>query len=953
MDPAKSISSQVPVATALTSSSLSQLRASASNFSAYLNPSPKDLLMVLPRIIIRAGSFTFITVPEQLDNIFGLRAGGRVIAEATREGAHNMASAALSSAALVQGNAGENVGAIATETIREQASTLRDSFSFQHIRNFGGVFSYITSKWALGCFTIAIILNRTQIYASARRHLDLSWPIRLALRIVPMVLFAMHAYNLLQALHCQMSPQYPEMKYGNPDKHILLDFAADGGLLYRIASILLFWQSDKGSCLAVGMIASEEDPGHLKGSLSYLWPIFQSLCLSQFIETLSCSVQGRPLMTETGMSIFEHSLAFAEAEAMVNSHLGVTSYGLPNASTAKKSNSTQIASDAALLVTKGFLMERLNTPPEVLLMALISCLNNFTTHILGVLGLQERYRLINTGVWGLCFMTSFVWGFATFSLEAGLDAGILRFPTVCIVGFIPHLLILAGIIVCACIYTIALILSALSPPPGLPPARTLAERLRFAQENLQANVQLSKLQLNMREDFYTALLRIGFAALTAASEAVYLNEGRRIGVARWTWLEEERLDELQASRSSYSAPGGASNLVAGGSDAVAIGVAIYEEQDRSSASSRIGQSTSGYTRERTTKTLKKGSASSDSRRMGADGVGALQRGGRYILAWEFLSGIFWLFVGWLALGSAKVLEKIGIRRRPVWLARFLRKAKEPANDVQGGRESSLSTIDFWILSDKGVYSLPENDNVDVEVETRKQMQADEESWGAEEERRLDSTLYDWWSRGGWWGERDSSGEYRPLEKDDDTTSEVSLSAEQSEVDWESDDNNGGDGARTPTQHKLYPAGDEPRSRSLSPDFDLPNQLATLLDPQNSDQRQEARILAHHLSNSRIVTRSQYRNSSDLARARVLTSTRYRPSSFKLTNRSPAHTLTPLEESELLEHLILTRRAQTQANLSASNAASASDNHANWLNGAEGLGAGGPQCVVCQSEPRSI
>ena len=154
MDPAKSISSQVPVATALTSSSLSQLRASASNFSAYLNPSPKDLLMVLPRIIIRAGSFTFITVPEQLDNIFGLRAGGRVIAEATREGAHNMASAALSSAALVQGNAGENVGAIATETIREQASTLRDSFSFQQIRNFGGVFSYITSKWALGCFTI-------------------------------------------------------------------------------------------------------------------------------------------------------------------------------------------------------------------------------------------------------------------------------------------------------------------------------------------------------------------------------------------------------------------------------------------------------------------------------------------------------------------------------------------------------------------------------------------------------------------------------------------------------------------------------------------------------------------------------------------------------------------------------------------------------------------------------
>lgn len=159
MDPTNSFSSQVPDETALTSSSLSQLKATASNLTAYLNPSPKDLLMVLPRIIIRAGSFTFITVPEQLDNIFGLRAGGRAIAEATREGAHNMASAALSSAALVPGSAAGNVGAIATEAIQEQGSTLRESFSFQHIRNFGGVFSYITSKWALGCFTM--VGNRT------------------------------------------------------------------------------------------------------------------------------------------------------------------------------------------------------------------------------------------------------------------------------------------------------------------------------------------------------------------------------------------------------------------------------------------------------------------------------------------------------------------------------------------------------------------------------------------------------------------------------------------------------------------------------------------------------------------------------------------------------------------------------------------------------------------------
>lgn len=761
-----------------------------------------------------------------------------------------------------------------------------------------------------------------------------------------MALFAMHTYSLLQTLRCQTSPQYPEMKYGNPDKHIMLDFAGDGGLLYHITSMILFWQSDRGSCLAVGMIPSEENPSYLKGSLSNLWPIFQTLCFSQFIETLSCAVQGRTLMTETGMSIFEHSLAFAEAEAMVNSHLGITSYGFPKANTASKTNSTQMVSDTAVLVTKGFLMDRLNTPPEVLLMALISCLNNLSTHILGVLGLQGKYRLINTGIWGLCFMTSFVWGFATFSLEAGLDAGILRFPTVCIVGFIPHLLILAGITLCACIYTVALILSALSPPPGLAPARTWWERLQLAQENLQANVQLSKIQFNMHEDFYTALLRIGFAALTAASEAVYLNEGRRIGVARWTWLEEERMSELQASRSS---------LVGGGSDAVATGVAIYEEQDRSSAGLRTRQSSSGYARERTTKTLKNGSERTDSRRMGADGVGALQRGGRYILAWEFLSGIFWLFVGWLALGSVKVLEKIGITRRPAWIMRFLRKPKEPARDAQVDQKPDQSTLDFWLLSDDGVLSLPEDHNVDVEAEMKKQQQADRDDWGPEDERKLSSSLYSWWARGGWLGERDGSGEYRPSEKDDDTTSVISQSTEYSEADWQSDDSDGGDGTRTPTQSRPYFTDTESRSRSSSPNFDLPYdpaQLATLLNPQDSEQRQEARILAHHLSSSRIITRSQYRNYSDLAKARVLTSTRYRPSTFKL-NRSHPEKLTPFEEAELLEQLILTRRSQNQGYSSSSNATSSTSSNVNWLNGAEGLGAGGPQCVVCQSEPRTI
>ena len=649
-------------------------------------------------------------------------------------------------------------------------------------------------------------------------------------------------------------------------------------------------------------------------------------------------------MTETGMSIFEHSLAFAEAEAMLSNQLGFSAFGLPKASATKPDNSTLGTPEAAQLVTKSLILERLNTPPEVLLMALISCMNNLSSQLLGVLGLQGRYRLLNTGIWGLCFMASFIWGFASFPIDSGIDAGILRFPTVCIVGFIPHLLILAGILMCASIYVFAFILSILSPPVGLPPPNSLKERFRIAHENLQVNVQLSTIQFSMHEDFYTALLKVGFAALTAASEAVYLNEGRQIGVGRWTWLEEERMKEIEQSRAYRATTQNllSDQLTNGDSETVATGISLMEEPDPDPNSSvGLRRWKSGYGRERTTKVLKGGPGSGTARTT-ADGVGALQRGGRYILAWEFLTGIFWLITGWLALGLVKTLDKIGISRRPSWLRRAvdvpsgLKRSERPTSTTQP------SSLDFWLLSDEGVLSLPDNDNVDVEVETKRRLRIASDTWSEEEERELDTNLYGWWKSGGWWGDRDESGEYRTLDQDDDATSVISLSTSHSDDQWESEDEH--DGRRTPTQHEPYPI-----SRESSPVLDISldaSQLARLLDPKDPEARNEARILAHHLKSDRIVTRSQYRHTHDLDKAHILTSTRYRPSGFK--SSSSTGKLTPYEEAEVLEHLILTRRAyHTAIGITGADGSPA------WRDGAEGLGAGGPQCVVCQSSPRTI
>ncbi len=62
---------------------------------------------------------------------------------------------------------------------------------------------------------------------------------------------------------------------------------------------------------------------------------------------------------------------------------------------------------------------------------------------------------------------------------------------------------------------------------------------------MQANVPLSNIRISMHMDFYTALLKTGFSALTMASEAVYLNESPEVNVKHRTWLEDDRLREIE------------------------------------------------------------------------------------------------------------------------------------------------------------------------------------------------------------------------------------------------------------------------------------------------------------------------------------------------------------------------------------------------------------------------
>jgi hypothetical protein len=215
-------------------------------------------------------------------------------------------------------------------------------------------------------------------------------------------------------------------------------------------------------------------------------------------------------------------------------------------------------------------------------------------------------------------------------------------------------------------------------------------------------------------------------------------------------------------------------------------------------------------------------------------------------------------------------------------------------------------------------------------------------WDDADEKNLDQNLYGWWLSGGWWGSDDSSGDFNPDNKEleEDTTSVVSFSTAGNEEVWESD---GADDycRTTPTQRSPQ------FSRESSPFFDTPlnpAQLAQLLHPKTPEQRAEAQVLAIHLASEDILTRSRYRDLYQRERARVLTSTRQRPTNFVPSSASGK--LTPEEETQILEYLITSRR-------SFHNATSSSPPSASWAKGALGLGEGGPHCVVCQSSPRSI
>jgi hypothetical protein len=579
-----------------------------------------------------------------------------------------------------------------------------------------------------------------------------------------------------------------------------------------------------------------------------------------------------------------------------------------------------------------------NVPPEVLIISLISSISHFTSNTLAIAGVRSRYRLITTTIWGLAYMATFTWSFMKLTSRIAdpnqSSVGILRFPTVCIVGFIPHLLILAGIAACGMIYLLALFITVLSPPPGQPESLTLRERFTAAYNNLHANIHLSAstpLTINWNEDFYTAILKVGFTVLTAASEAVFLNEGTKVHVHPMTWVEKKRLQDIINRRRKFRQS--LTNVppeLRGGT--LAPGIEVIDNIDGDD----LGQgAASGYANERKTRGAL--GASDTTRTSGhPDPAGLAQRRSRMFMTYRFFKSISMLIAAIHARLTMALLRRLRIAYRPRWLIRLAgpqepEKHRGPYIPAHSRATRSATAGEPWLTFDDRTQVLPDS-SFDVETFAKERLRrsgyyTDPESEDSQD--RLNDYLYSWWRNGGRWGDVDISTDYVPPQ-DDDTTSVMSFSTTD-DSEW-SDES---DGQRTPTR-ETYQRGLREMTPSSDHTIDLAR-LSHLLDPKTREDREEAKLLARHLTSTNVLTRSQYRKMHDREEAKILTTSRYK--------MGDAVKMTAEEEEQLLEEMILSRRSAV-APLGQSTGGS-------WDSGGEGMGAEGPQCVVCQLSPRTV
>lgn len=310
-------------------------------------------------------------------------------------------------------------------------------------RNLGKIASYVLSHFAVACIAMAVILNRTAVFAATRRP----QPLPFATRVI------LHGL-VVGALFFEIKPLVAGIIYNNCITITNFCMKNSHPTLFNMFGSIASWVGPR----RVG----PADP-------SLLWWVYLSICFAHFIETFCGSLEGRPITTETGLTLFEYSVIFQES---------------------------QLSADLS---------------NEILVLSLCACLSHLALHLQAVFN-SYKYRLWFSTLFGGTFLLYFA-----FSIYNGT---VLRFPTICILGYFPQLIMCCVVLICLVLYTLARVFSGSS-----------AENMRNS---------LHSVNIEPTDDFYTCLMKFGTISLTSATRATYLSENSSLYLSRSTWLESGR-----------------------------------------------------------------------------------------------------------------------------------------------------------------------------------------------------------------------------------------------------------------------------------------------------------------------------------------------------------------------------------------------------------------------------
>ncbi|ONH77716.1 Tubulin beta chain [Pichia kudriavzevii] len=250
-------------------------------------------------------------------------------------------------------------------------------------------FSYWMSPYALMCMITAVIMNRIVILASTRHQRRLPLLSNAVLRGLAIYMLIRGSYGLFLSLRCYVKHPIVDFIFGSSGE----DFKFDENEYLKSKFLSIPFGTK--------VYRSDETVGP---TTSILRNFHLSLCISQILDTFTSVASGLNPSVETGITLFEYSLAFQEA---------------------------QFESTVST---------------ELLVFAMIALANQINTHLLGMFNLL-KYKLVTSSIIGLFTLAYYTYKIFTIN--------ILKLPFSIIVGYFPHFCVFSIVLLSEGIYLLS------------------------------------------------------------------------------------------------------------------------------------------------------------------------------------------------------------------------------------------------------------------------------------------------------------------------------------------------------------------------------------------------------------------------------------------------------------------------------------------------------------------